>query len=86
MKTEEMTVLMTGACGGIGRALAIDLAKAGANLYLTGRDQSALDDLRYQIINSTRPDQIISTETVDLADNAQLNAMLDRVSSTRQTD
>ncbi len=36
------TALITGAGGGIGRALAIHLAEAGANLALAGRDETKL--------------------------------------------
>ncbi|MDQ2587911.1 SDR family NAD(P)-dependent oxidoreductase [Saccharothrix yanglingensis] len=39
------TVLLTGATGGLGRLFAEGLAEAGANLVLTGRDRSALDEL-----------------------------------------
>ncbi|WP_329792575.1 SDR family NAD(P)-dependent oxidoreductase [Lentzea sp. DG1S-22] len=39
------TVLLTGATGGLGRLFARELAEAGANLVLTGRDQAALDEL-----------------------------------------
>ncbi len=40
------TVVLTGACGGIGTSLAEELAKAGARLLLVGRDQRALECLR----------------------------------------
>ncbi|MCX2954721.1 type I polyketide synthase [Lentzea sp. NEAU-D7] len=39
------TVLLTGATGGLGQLFARELADAGANLVLTGRDQAALDEL-----------------------------------------
>jgi len=37
--------LITGASGGIGRALAIKLAEAGANLALSGRDEAKLSEI-----------------------------------------
>ncbi|WP_434444136.1 SDR family NAD(P)-dependent oxidoreductase [Lentzea sp. E54] len=40
-----LTVLLTGATGGLGRLFAESLSDAGANLVLTGRDQAALDEL-----------------------------------------
>jgi short-subunit dehydrogenase len=39
-------VLLTGASGGIGEAIAVHLYKAGAKLVLVGRDQGKLVDLR----------------------------------------
>lgn len=38
------TAIVTGASSGIGRAIAHDLAIAGATVYLTGRTQSRLDE------------------------------------------
>ncbi len=45
MELENKVVLLTGAGGGIGQALAKRLADAGASLLLSGRDQSALQAL-----------------------------------------
>jgi NAD(P)-dependent dehydrogenase (short-subunit alcohol dehydrogenase family) len=46
---EEQTILITGATDGLGRALATDLAAAGATLLIHGRDdargQQAIDDI-----------------------------------------
>ncbi|WKU48840.1 SDR family NAD(P)-dependent oxidoreductase [Streptomyces sp. VNUA116] len=42
MKIAGETVLLTGATGGIGRALAARLTEAGADLIVTGRDAEAL--------------------------------------------
>ena len=45
MRLEGTTVLLTGATGGIGRALAGELANAGARLVLAGRDGARLTAL-----------------------------------------
>jgi len=79
MKTNEMNVLITGACGGIGQVLAMQLAQSGASLYLTGRDKSALHKLHQEIIAIANPDQVICSEVVDLTDNTQLDQMISRL-------
>ena len=49
MKLQDKTILLTGASGGIGQALASTLASRGARLILTGRNYPALDALRQQL-------------------------------------
>jgi len=46
MKLLDKTIVLTGACGGIGACLAEELAKTGARLLLVGREQMALERLR----------------------------------------
>lgn len=46
---EKKTVLITGAAGGIGRALALRLAQAGAQIALCDRDANALEKLEQEI-------------------------------------
>jgi short-subunit dehydrogenase len=41
-----LTIVLTGACGGIGRAMAVAFASAGHNLVLVGRSAEALAELR----------------------------------------
>lgn len=48
-----MSVLITGASSGIGRATAIALAACGADLILLARSSPALDDLRSEILPAT---------------------------------
>ena len=42
-------VLLTGASGGIGESLALEFAKAGCNLFLTGRDSDKLKILKNKV-------------------------------------
>lgn len=49
MKISGKHILLTGASGGIGHALAIKLAEAGAQVTLVGRDQAKLELLTSQI-------------------------------------
>lgn len=44
------TALVTGAAGGLGRAIALGLARAGARLWLHGRDPCQLERLRGEIV------------------------------------
>ncbi len=71
--------LITGAAGGIGRALAMQLAQAGASLWLVDVDAKSLqrlaDELR-QITNDVR------TSEVDLTQRDQIEALANAVNST----
>lgn len=50
MRLADTTVLLTGASGGIGQALALELARRGARLVLTARDESKLQELRRDVV------------------------------------
>ena len=52
MKVEQKKVLITGATGGIGMAVAQALASKGCQLLLTGRDHSKLDKLATSLSGS----------------------------------
>ncbi|OZG71029.1 short chain dehydrogenase [Hahella sp. CCB-MM4] len=49
MDLAKLTVLITGATGGIGQALALQLASRGTYLVLTGRDSQALTELQAKV-------------------------------------
>lgn len=49
MKIVHRRILLTGATGGIGKALALELARSGASLLLTGRNEKRLGQVRRQV-------------------------------------
>jgi short-subunit dehydrogenase len=67
--------LVTGACSGIGLALAEALAKAGVDLLLASNNPLRLEQVAQKIRNSS-PVQI-ETFPVDVADSKQLRALAD---------
>jgi short-subunit dehydrogenase len=73
MQPEQMTVALTGACGGIGQRLAYQLATAGASLFLCGRDGTALETLQVELQARARPGQTIDARSLDLTDDRELD-------------
>ena len=71
MQLKAARILLTGASGGLGNALARELAEAGAALLLTGRDPAALSQIdlptgcNYQMLQAdlTHAGDIASTVT-----------------------
>jgi NAD(P)-dependent dehydrogenase (short-subunit alcohol dehydrogenase family) len=58
-------ILITGAGGGLGKALAVECARAGAGVILSGRTQSKLDRVYDEIVALGAPQPAIAT--LDLA-------------------
>ena len=52
MNLSKKTILITGATNGIGKALAIEFSKLGANIILLGRNSSKLDTVYDQLEHS----------------------------------
>jgi 3-hydroxybutyrate dehydrogenase len=67
----QQTVLITGAAQGLGRALALAFAAAGAHLVLVDFDEPGLQELAANLSN-------VSIYTADLADEADTRRVLDR--------
>jgi len=69
------TVLVTGASSGIGRAVAVECARAGACLVITGRDQPRLDDtLALLAAPAEGAHQALTADLTDAGQLAQLVA------------
>ena len=66
MDLSGRTILITGATDGIGKALAIEFSKLGANIILLGRDSSKLDTVYDQLEHSYESQKHLILE-VDLA-------------------
>ncbi|MFI6449623.1 SDR family NAD(P)-dependent oxidoreductase [Kitasatospora sp. NPDC050543] len=72
------TVLITGATQGLGRHLALDLARRGATVLLHGRDRSRLDDAAAEV-RAAAPTVAVRTYLADLADLDQARDLAARI-------
>ncbi|MEV5199406.1 SDR family NAD(P)-dependent oxidoreductase [Streptomyces sp. NPDC053720] len=72
------TVLVTGAARGMGRHLALDLARRGATLLLHGRDRARLDEVAAEV-RAAGSGAGVRTYLADLADLDQVRAMASEV-------
>ncbi len=73
---DTRNVLITGASSGIGRAVALALAEAGAFLHLVGRDEGRLAEVQREAqAKGTQADMHLC----DLADDASLEALVSQV-------
>jgi 17beta-estradiol 17-dehydrogenase / very-long-chain 3-oxoacyl-CoA reductase len=57
---------VTGCTDGIGRGLSLEMAKAGYNLYLLGRNPEKLEDLKNQI-KAENPNRESKVHKIDFA-------------------
>lgn len=72
---DQKTVLVTGAGRGIGRALAIGMAEAGADVLLVARTESDLQETAKQVEQLGRRAFVL---TCDVTDRTQVQATVDR--------
>ena len=70
------TALVTGASRGLGRAIALGLAAAGADLVLAARDEAKLKDVAGEISSAGGKVRICTFELGDAADVARASAAL----------
>jgi len=82
MQPEQMTVVLTGACGGIGKLIARQLAARGASLFLCGRDEAALAALQQELQAQAGDGQFIDARALDLTDDAQVDEWLASIEQT----
>jgi len=73
-KNPQMVAVITGASGGIGKAIALQLAMQGANLYLIGRNQETLQSLARETGKTTSQ---IKCYQADLTKDKDLTALED---------
>lgn len=72
MQLKDKTIVLTGATGGIGNALAVALANAGAHLILVGRDQQKLELLRSSLAPGFRSHIIFIADLTEAKSRALL--------------
>ncbi|MGN9790658.1 SDR family NAD(P)-dependent oxidoreductase [Streptomyces sp. OZ13] len=72
------TTLITGATQGLGRGIALDLARRGGTVLLHGRDRVRLDAAAADV-RATAPGTTVRTYLADLADLRQVRAMAERI-------
>ncbi|WP_104435195.1 SDR family NAD(P)-dependent oxidoreductase [Kineococcus xinjiangensis] len=72
------TAVVTGAAGGIGTALATQLARRGSSVVLLDRDAAGLQRLAGRL-RSEHPAAGVHTHVVDLADRAAIDACAEEV-------
>ena len=86
------TVLLTGASGGIGQALARELARRGARLYLVGRNDNAMTLLQNTLPHPERhsialmnsySDEEITALASRFSQNSRLDILINNAGSCR---
>jgi 3-oxoacyl-[acyl-carrier protein] reductase len=82
-RLEGRWAVVTGSTRGIGKAIALELASAGANVVVHGRDREAADEVVAAIRELKRESRAVVT---DLADAASRRELVDRIWQERPID
>lgn len=72
MKIQDSRIILTGACGGIGQAIARKLTEKGAHLLLVDLDADKLSQLQHELEKPTSP---VHTFSADLS-NSQVHTAI----------
>jgi short-subunit dehydrogenase len=70
--------LITGATAGIGKAISIELANQGCNLFLTGRNSKQLENIK-KMIEKNNPDSKIIIYSADLSKRIAIQKIIKNV-------
>lgn len=77
MGLKEKTALVTGSTKGIGKAIAIELAREGVHVLINGRNDEEVEQTVREI-KSTFPETFRKKATADLVDLAQRQALFEK--------
>ncbi|MCH6198247.1 SDR family oxidoreductase [Aquiflexum sp. LQ15W] len=72
MKLHQKTFIITGATSGMGNAIALDFAKEGANLILSGRDEQRAKTLKAKINAAGGNAEFLAGDVGDIQYNSDL--------------
>ena len=80
MKVGDARILLTGASGGIGSAMAHTLVRSGAAVMLVGRSMAALTALAHEVSGPVQaPSDRVSCHAADLCDPAAIDGLRNAV-------
>ncbi|MDP2193106.1 MAG: 3-oxoacyl-ACP reductase FabG [Alphaproteobacteria bacterium] len=80
MLLQNKTALVTGATGGIGQAIALNLVQNGANVILSGTREQVLADVKDRMISCV-PSAQIAVLPCNLSDAAAVDALFEQAES-----
>ena len=75
---EEKNCVVTGATGGLGKQIAIELAQAGCNLFLTGRNEEKLREFKKELEKENQKIKIYYI-SADLRKTEKINELIDAI-------